>query len=340
MKTIVLTVLFLTTLFVLPPTHFYIAPRLHTLNHATIGFSIDTVARVDNAARLGVTTAVNYGTAFTPSDPVGAEMLTKGMHEIDAGISSALFYYECHRTHTVALPPRGMSNAYCPTDEIPSINSETALLSTIDTELQADAHNPLVVGYWVLDDWALWDSGSAKIVLQHIHSHIQHYTPSYPAICGIGVAVTPSTMNTWEPQIALNYSNAGCDMIGVYSYANSEIRPTDSTQFDFTMKAALASVFKSLQRQGWNIQHTPLIGIGQAFAGSYAGTDYEPGLTNIQMSTQARAFCSIGAIAVGWYGWDDSGFGSQTLTPMTSTQVQQGIVKSIAACQSVWHKKG
>ncbi len=261
MKTVVLTALLLITLFILPPTRINIASGPHMLTHETLGFSVDSVARVDNAASLGVTTAVAYGTPFTPSDPVGAEMLAKGMHEVDAGLASQLFYYECHRTHTVALPPNGTPNVYCPIDEVPSVDSEAALLAAIDVKLQADAHNPLIIGYWVLDDWALWDSGSAKIVLQHIRTHIRHYTPFYPAICGIGVAVTQSTENLWEPHIALNYSNAGCDMIGVYSYVNSYATPTASAQFDFSMKPGLAAAFTSLQQQGWNIQNTPLIGI-------------------------------------------------------------------------------
>ena len=293
---------------------------------------------MDSAASLGVNTVIRYGTPFTPSDPVGAEMLSKGMHEIDASLASQLFYYECHRTHTVAPPPQGTQNGYCSTDEVPSINSEATLLAAIDTKLQADARNPLVVGYWVLDDWAPWDSGTAKSVLQHIHNHIQQYTPSYPAICGFGITVTVPLVVTWNAGPTLNYSSAGCDMVGIYAYVDTHPSLTDGSKFDFSMQSELPLAFKGLQQQGWNIQHTPLIGIGQAFAGLYAGTRYEPGLTNVQMSEQARAFCKAGAASIGWYGWDDSGFGSQTETPMTSTLIQQGVVDSIAACQSIWHK--
>src|SRR5205807_9058045 len=77
-----------------------------SLNRIKVGFTINTVARVDNAASLGINTAFNYGTPFTPSDPVGAEMQAKGMHEVDAGFASELFYYECHRTHCSASPGR------------------------------------------------------------------------------------------------------------------------------------------------------------------------------------------------------------------------------------------
>src|SRR5579864_7788373 len=138
----------------------------------TAGFSINTVADVDNAASLGINTAFIYGTPFTPSDPVGAEMQAKGMREVDAGVASDLFYYECHRTHTVAPPPPGTVNYYCTTDVDPSMNSEGALLAAIGAKLQADATNPLISGFWVLDDWNLWDAGSAKNVLPAIHALI------------------------------------------------------------------------------------------------------------------------------------------------------------------------
>ena len=342
MKRIIISMFFF-VLFLLDAATSYAAnPVAHPiLRHVTpwhmkVGFSINSVAAVDNAAALGINTAIIYGTPFTPADTVGAEMLAKGMHEVDGGFASELFYYECHRTHTVALPPSGQLNTYCTTDVQPAINSESALLAAIDSKLQADAANPLVLGYWVLDDWATWDEGSAKLVLQAIHAQIKSYTPSYPAICGIGVAVdTPGTTN-WLPGIALNYSNGGCDMVGIYSYVNTYPSYTNGSQFDFTLKASLAAAFASLRQQGWNVQNTPLLGINQAFAGTYATTSYEPGITVAQMQTEATAFCQAGANAIGWYGWSDSGFGSQTLTPMTSTVIQSGIQVGVSACQGIW----
>jgi len=307
-----------------------------SLNHITVGFSIDSLARVDNAARSDVDTAIIYGKAFTPSDPVGAEMQAKGMTEIDAGISSELFYYECHRTHTVAPPRKGTSNTVCATDEKPWINSESVVLSDVNAMLKADAVNPLIRGYWVLDDWVLWDAGSAKTILQAIHNHIQQYTPSYPAICGFGLAIVRPNSTTWNPRIAQNYSNAGCDMVGIYSYVSTYPSAKDGSQFDFTMKTALAAAFQSLRQLGWSIHNTPLLGIGQAFAGPYGRTRYEPGITSTQMTTQAKAFCKAGATSIGWYAWDDSGFGAKTLTPMTSAEVQDGITSSMSACQAVW----
>lgn len=307
-----------------------------SLNRIRAGFSIDTVAGVDSAASLGINTAFSYGAPFTPSDPVGVEMKARGMHEVDAGFASDLFYYECHRTHTVIPPPSGRANTYCATDLNPSMNSETALLAAIDAKLQADAANPLISGYWVLDDWATWDAGSARTVLQDIHAHIVQNTPRKPAICGFGAGIDLPGVIAWYPPLALNYSNAGCDMIGIYSYASMSTSYSNGSQLDFTMNATLPALFKTLKSMGWNSGATPLIGIGQAFGGSYAGTSYQPGLSHQQMLAQATAFCKAGAVSIGWYAWDDSGFNSQSLTPMTSAEVQAGITGSIAACQAMW----
>jgi hypothetical protein len=307
-----------------------------SLHRIKAGFSIDTVARVDNAASLGINTAINYGTPFTSSDPVGAEMRAKGMHEIDGGFASELFYYECHRTHTVVPPPAGTPNSFCATDVIPSMNSEAVLLAAIDAKLQADAANPLIIGYWISDDWNLWDAGSARIVLQDIKKQILQNTPYKPAICGFGVDIGQPGTNSWDSRIALNYSNAACNMVGIYAYPPASPSSSNGSQLDYTMQSPLAAVLSSLKSLGWNSSVTPLIGIGQAFAGSYAGISYEPGITRFQMVAQATAFCKAGAISIGWYAWDDSGFDSQALTPMTSMEIQDGVVDGIAACQGIW----
>src|SRR2546429_381307 len=102
------------------------------------------------------------------------------------------------------LPAGGVSLNRIP-DYNPSINSETALLAAVDAKLQADAANPLIVGYWISDDWNLWDAGSARTVLQDIHTHILQHTPRRPAICGFGVDVMPPGVSAWDPRISLNY---------------------------------------------------------------------------------------------------------------------------------------
>ena len=39
-----------------------------------------------------------------------------------------LFYWECHRTHTVKPPPKNYRNWYCATDEDPKIDSDAVVL--------------------------------------------------------------------------------------------------------------------------------------------------------------------------------------------------------------------
>ena len=80
---------------------------------------------------------------------------------IDARISDVLGAWECHRTHTVAPPPPGEVDWYCPKDYDPGVNSPAVVLAQVREWVKEDASNPLVKGYWVLDDWAPWDGGSA-----------------------------------------------------------------------------------------------------------------------------------------------------------------------------------
>src|SRR2546421_463444 len=121
----------------------------------------------------------------------------------------------------------------------------------------------------------LWDAGSGKTILQDIRKEIRLYTPSYPAICGFGMAIVQPNVNAWDPRIAQNYSNAGCDMVGIYSYVSTYPTPSDGSQFDFTMQTMLAAAFKSLRQLGWDRSKRSLLGIGQAFAGPYE-TGYKP----------------------------------------------------------------
>ena len=141
----------------------------------------------------------------------------------------------------------------------------------------------------------------------------------------------------WDPGTAANYSNGGCDIVGWYNYSPFGRRhPSKGKDLDWTMKALLPAMARSLERRGWKISHTPLYGIGQAWGGSYEKKYYQPGLTSGEMLDQARAFCDFGAAYVGWYAWDDSGYESRTETPNNSRIVAAGIAKGIRTCRDVW----
>ena len=75
--------------------------------HFVAGFEIDKPSRVLEAAELGVNTDIEYNGPPRASSKLGKALVAAHMSVIDARISDELFYWECHRTHTVAPPPPG-----------------------------------------------------------------------------------------------------------------------------------------------------------------------------------------------------------------------------------------
>ena len=124
-------------------------------------------------------------------------------------------------------------------------------------------------------------------------------------------------------------------MVGMYNYADEGRRPSTGADLDWSMTTLLPAMESSLEDLGWNIANTPLLGIGQAWSGRFAG-GYEPGLSTSQMLSEADAFCSGGATSIGWYGWSDSGYRRATQTPVNSSTIDTGIEQSIASCDSTW----
>ena len=301
--------------------------------HLVIGFNATTPALVADAAAAGVTTDVLYNGAPSPTSALGEALTAAHMHVVDASISSDLYFWECHRTHTVAPPPT-RRNAYCGRDVEPSYDS-AEVLSVVQGAVDADASNPLVSGYWVLDDWASWDGGSGRALLQEVHQEIDSVTPGYPAICGFGASVSASGASGWDPATGLNYSNLGCDMVGFYNYADTQRRASSGSNLDWSMSTLLPAMEDSLAALGWDEADTPLLGIDQAWSGRFA-RGQQPGLSTSEMETQASAFCHAGATSIGWYGWTDSGFKRTTQTPANSSVIEAGIADGLAACEQIW----
>jgi len=299
-----------------------------------VGFNAVDASLVADAASLGVTNDVLYNGPPTPTSSFGRALTAAHMDVIDASISNDLYFWECHRTHTVAPPPPGQRNWYCRRDYEPSFTT-SKLLDAVQSSESADASNPLVSGYWVLDDWPTWDGGSAQTVLQQIHREIEATTPGYPAICGFGGTIGPPGTAEWTPSTAANYSTTGCDMVGLYNYANETGRKSDGDRLDWTMQSLLPAMESSLAAQGWSASASPVLGIGQGWSGRFAG-GYEPGLSASQVLAEANAFCGNGVSSIGWYGWTDSGFHRTTRTPVNSTAIDSGIEQSISACQADW----
>lgn len=310
-------------------------------NQALGGFNIDTPNQAVKASTDGIQIAFQYGNPPSDKDALGQKLSLLHMKVIDGYISSYLYYYECHRTHTVKPPPPWDTNP-CTTDSHPELNSENALLTNIAHHLQQVKNNPLIIGYWTLDDWVPWDAGSAQSLLIQIHRLIEQYTPGRPAICGFGGSIELHQGYGWEDWVADNFSPQGCDEVGLYIYASSlpDSTPIASPDdYDWSMSQLLPAMFASLQQRGWDIEKEPLIGIGQAFGGSIAHTDrywITPETKDIE--TQSRSFCEHGAIGLTFYGWEDAGYGPTTQSPMNNTQINAGIRKGIAACKQYWSK--
>lgn len=301
--------------------------------HFTAGFQIDKPARVRSAAAVGITSDIEYDGPPRSSSRLGKALTAAHMNVIDARISAELYYWECHRTHTVAPPPPEEENWYCKTDEDPSVDSPAVVLQAVREYVRQDAANPMVSGYWVLDDWPQWDGGSARTLLQEIHAAIDEVTPNLPAICGFGGAILAiGQPGGFDLATAENYSNEGCDMVGLYDYAEPTRRASDGDELEWTMKILLAEEAEDLAGMGWVESDTPMLGIGQAWSGRYGHHEFEPGLSDEQILAQARAFCADGATAIAWYGWDDSGFHKKTQTPNNSAVIQDGIRQGISAC--------
>ena len=304
------------------------------LSRAAIGFSVDTPPRASTAAREGITGTILYGSAPAPGSPLAKALASNGISTIDGGVSSDLYYWECYRTLTVKPPPHGYT--WCSKYE-KQIKSTAALLRAVEALLRKDANRPYVTGYWVLDDWPWWDYGSAHDVLQQVRAAIARMTPGRPAVCGFGAGVGRPGKIEWDPGLARNYSNEGCDAVAWYVYSPFGVtHPSKGRDLDWSMTALLPAIARSLQRHGWQMQRTPLVGIGQAWSGSYNRKYYQPGLSRTQVRAQAEAFCRFGAASIAWYAWDDSGFEARTQTPNDSPVIAAGISDGLSACKAVW----
>lgn len=299
--------------------------------HFTAGFELDSRARAENAAALGITTAIEYNGPPAPRSRLARTFAEDHITVIDARLSDVLEAWECHRTHTVAPPPPGEENWFCKKDYDPGVDSPAVVLAAVREWVREDASNPLVSGYWVLDDWAPWDGGSARSLLAEVHEVIEEITPGLPAICGFGGSIEPiGQRGGFEASIAANYSNAGCDMVGLYNYANGGSQMSTGEGLEWTMNDLLAEEREDLAGEGWVQANTPMLGINQGWSGHTTAREFEPGLSSEQMVAEAHAFCADGASSIAWYGW--GGVSKRAQTATNSPAIQAGIRQSIAAC--------
>ncbi len=315
-------------------------PDVFDTTHLVGGFTIDTPDRAARAAANGIQAAFEYGQPPAEDSVLGQKLQSLHMRVIDGYISSTLHYYECHRIK-VLNPSLPEWTQYCQRDYYPYLNDEHVLLGSIAAHLRQVKENPLVIGYWVLDDWISWDAGSARQILIDIHKLIQQYTPGRPAICGLGGGyIGQGTTYRWIDWVADNFSPQGCDRVGLYVYTPSlpDTTPMSSPDtYNWSMSGLLPTIFASLEKRGWDIMKEPLIGIVQAFGGPRARTNlYWVTPTAKDIEIQSRSFCEHGATGLAFYGWNDSEFGPTTQTPMNNTEIEIGIQRGIAGCKHYW----
>ena len=307
--------------------------------HIIGGFSATTPEKAIQAATTGIQVEFQYGNPPTENSKLGQQLHSLHMKVVDGFIASYLHYYECQRSRSMSPPPVEL-DTYCVPGSYPTFASEDTFFAAITAHLKRVANNPLIIGYWVLDDWVPWDRGGARLLLIKIHTLIQQYTPARPAICGFGGSLIANHTFSWADWVAANFSPYGCDEVGLYIYTTSlpatPSIPSPAT-YDWSMSSILPAMFRSLQERGWNIVNEPFIGIGQAFGGPIANSDrYRLAPTSTYIEEQSKSFCLHGAIGLVFYAWSDSEIGALSQSPMNSHEIEAGIQDGIRACKQYW----
>ncbi|GAC1445599.1 MAG: hypothetical protein NVSMB52_07280 [Chloroflexota bacterium] len=300
--------------------------------HTTGGFGIDTPEAVQSAAAMGLEHSFHYD-YYSPSSSISQATQALGMTYIDGTIAQYLGAYECHRLHTVVIPPPGAWK-YCTADYNPTMDYPT-LLSRVREYLQRVQNDPLVRAYWVLDDWP-WYDATAGQVLTDIHHLIDTYTPGRPSVCGFSAFVTTGKFE-WRSELANNFSPAACDVPAWYVYADTTTTPTTAAEYDWGMRALLSKMKYDFQLRGWNPARQPLVGIAQAFGGRVKSDgSYQVIPTAASLTAQSQAFCAAGASSIAYYGWKIYVYDNPQ-TPFNNADMAAGVRGGIAACKALWN---
>jgi hypothetical protein len=296
------------------------------------GFSIESPDEANHAAQAGVQVAYTYGQ--TDTGPLGAALHQLGMKQVVGRPEVYLYQFECHRVLTLHLKSYPLS---CSRD-FPNM-TESVMLADIQQSVAGNAHDPNVVGYWVLDDWPLSDTAQAKALLPQIAQIIHSNAPGRPAICSFGGSISPigTGYDDYIHSVFDSYTPAGCDYpaLVVYSEDTSNAKATEA-DYDWTMNPMLGHMLADLSARGWSAGDG-FIGIAQAWSGVLPGspTMYEVEPTAADLAAQAQAYCRAGAIGVVFYAWAAAGIG-HLHTPANDPQLLGGVQQGAQACQQIW----
>jgi hypothetical protein len=282
------------------------------------GWSLTTPEAVASAASLGITVDMLYNAPPLPDSPLGRAITGAHMRVVSAEISTSLQELECTRTHTVAPPPPGYS-PFCTDD--PGVNLDD-LVDTTRRIVTRDAANPLVAGYWILDDVAPWDVGGMREALTEIRAIVP---ASQPEICGFTASLGDGRSSEWDGRIAANFSAAYCDAVAPYVYAQPQAPGSPPPDVDWSMGDLLPRILHSLAEHGWDAAGQPLIGVAQAWSGRHAADgEIVQRPKRADIVTQAHAFCQAGAAGIAWYSWELSDYPG-AVTPQTDPEMADGI---------------
>ena len=285
---------------------------------AILGWNLSTPDLVRTAGADGVTVAVLYGPPPAPDSPLGTALRAAHMRLVSAEISQRVADHECTRTWTIARPPAN-ARVYCAADK--NYSAEQLLADTANIA-RNDASNPLIAGHWILDDVAGWDTGGLRNLLEQIHDVLP---PAQPTICGFSASIGGGVSAQWDSRRASNFTSRGCDAVAPYIYSTPVPSGGTATDIDWSMSMVLPVFLQDLRDREWSPKVTPLIGIGQAWAGQHepdGAVEQAPAPTD--MARQAQAYVDAGAMAIGWYAWSLSQY-PQARTPANDDQLELGV---------------
>ncbi|AGB24290.1 hypothetical protein Mycsm_04033 [Mycobacterium sp. JS623] len=293
------------------------------------GWGLTTSDLVHSASEVGVNYALLYGPPPEASSPQGQALLQANIRVISAEVSDHVSQYECSRTATVAPKPAGSpAESYCSSDVE---YSKSQLRDDVEAIARRDRTNPLVAGYWILDDTPDWDYGSLKPVLNELKPLIP---VDRPTICGFSAGLGPDGTDSWNPGRAENFSATACDVVAPYVYADSR-NETDLplSGVDWAMTGLLPKIKASLSDNGWDQSRQPLLGVAQAFGGRRAKNGaITDAPSPSDMAAQARGFCSMGASGVAWFAWSITTNYPSAQTPANNSALRDGVREGAKAC--------
>jgi hypothetical protein len=274
---------------------------------------------MERAALLGI--SLTMSVYIPPQDSYAMALRNAGIHYLDMEPMAQILRH---------VPPScATSSAPCPI----APQEQAAMLAEVRHHLQQVRNDPLVVGFYVLDDYP----GNIRSVLEQVHKLVVDADADAntvrPVVCPFGAPLDYKDQSAgWTyargdlNQALINYSPRACDSVLLYAYGRG--RTTDVVDWDMTRllpdaKAALAS-------RGWNEQQSPLIGTPQAFARPTGGP------TGDQLRRQVSAFCAGGAVAIAPFSWSDGSYDGPKDNLGNDPDLQRGFAVGLATCRTAW----